>query len=102
MPEPQVPSGGPRPRLPAGETLIFDADDTLWENNIYFELATDAFLDYLAHSQLSHVQARAILNDLQRGNRYGSQPFAPSLQEAFRHPAPRDLPPAHPACLHTL
>src|SRR5260370_637314 len=68
MTEPQVPSGGPRPRLPAGETLIFDADDTLWENNIYFERATDAFLDYLAHSQLSHVQARARLLQVDRAH----------------------------------
>ncbi len=28
-------------------TLIFDADDTLWENNIYFERAFDRFVDFL-------------------------------------------------------
>ena len=33
--------------------LIFDADDTLWENNIYFERAIERFLDFLAHSTLS-------------------------------------------------
>ena len=26
-------------------TLIIDADDTLWENNIHFEEATERFLD---------------------------------------------------------
>ena len=30
--------------------LIIDADDTLWENNIYFERAFDEFCDFLAHS----------------------------------------------------
>jgi putative hydrolase of the HAD superfamily len=92
----------PSQRLPAGETLIFDADDTLWENNIYFERATDAFLDYLAHSQLSHVQARAILNEIQRGNGYGTAAFARSLEEAFRHLAERDVAPADLAYIHSL
>src|SRR5260370_26108728 len=92
----------PSQRLPAGETLIFDADDTLWENNIYFERATDAFLDYLAHSQLSNVQARAILNEIQRGNGYGTAAFAPSLEAAFRHHAERDVAPAHLTYIHIL
>src|SRR3990167_6454289 len=29
--------------------LIFDADDTLWENNIYFLRAIEEFLDLIAH-----------------------------------------------------
>ena len=33
--------------------LIIDADDTLWENNIYFERAFDEFVEYLDHSTLS-------------------------------------------------
>ena len=33
--------------------LIFDADDTLWENNIHFERAIEDFLDFLAHSTLT-------------------------------------------------
>ena len=28
--------------------LIIDADDTLWENNIYFERAFDEFVEFLA------------------------------------------------------
>ena len=31
--------------------LIFDADDTLWENNIYFEDAFDRFCEFLNHSR---------------------------------------------------
>ena len=35
-------------RLNDPQTLIIDADDTLWENNIYFEQAWDDFLDAVA------------------------------------------------------
>jgi putative hydrolase of the HAD superfamily len=92
----------PHQRLPACETLIFDADDTLWENNIYFERATDAFLDYLAHSRLSHEQARAVLNEIQRKHGYGSHAFARSLEEAFRHLAERDVSHDDLAYIHSL
>jgi putative hydrolase of the HAD superfamily len=30
--------------------LIVDADDTLWENNIYFERAFEEFVAFLDHS----------------------------------------------------
>jgi len=33
--------------------LLIDADDTLWENNIYFERAFDEFVAYLDHSAMS-------------------------------------------------
>ena len=36
----------PRPAMPA--LIAFDADDTLWENEIYFETAKDRFKDLLA------------------------------------------------------
>ena len=40
---------GERPARPAMPALIaFDADDTLWENEIYFETAKDRFKDLLA------------------------------------------------------
>ena len=31
------------------QTLLIDADDTLWENNVYFERAIAAFISYLDH-----------------------------------------------------
>jgi putative hydrolase of the HAD superfamily len=100
--EPQAFGLGLRQRLPAGETLICDADDTLWENNIYFERAIDAFLTYLAHSRLSHAQARAILDEIARKHGYGSNAFARSLEETFRHLAERDVAPADLAYIHSL
>ena len=46
--------------------LIIDADDTLWENNIYFERAIDAFIDFLAHSSMTRAQVRAALDEIER------------------------------------
>ena len=39
--------------------LLLDADDTLWENNIYFEQAIHAFISFLDHSQLNAAEVRA-------------------------------------------
>ena len=44
--------------------LIIDADDTLWENNIYFEQAFEQFCDILAHSHLSALEIRDILDEI--------------------------------------
>ena len=38
--------------------LIMDADDTLWENNIYFEQAIHAFVTFLDHSRLSREEVQ--------------------------------------------
>jgi putative hydrolase of the HAD superfamily len=75
--------------------LIFDADDTLWENNIYFEDAFDKFCDYLAHSSLTPNQIRAILDEIEMVNAkvhgYGSRNFARNLAQCFEHLAERDV-----------
>jgi putative hydrolase of the HAD superfamily len=77
--------------------LIFDADDTLWENNIYFEDAFDKFCDYLAHSSLGPSQIRAILDEIEVVNAkvhgYGSRNFARNLAQCFEHLAERDVSP---------
>ena len=31
------------------QTLVFDADDTLWENNVLFERVVQDYLGWLAH-----------------------------------------------------
>ncbi len=96
-------TGMPEPRrLANGQTLIFDADDTLWENNIYFERAIDAFLAYLAHSRLAHEQVRDVLGEIERKHGYGSQAFARSLEETFRTLAERDVSPDDLAYIHGL
>src|SRR5579872_2897222 len=45
--------------------LFIDADDTLWENNIYFENAFDDFVAFLGHSSLTHAQIRDVLNEIE-------------------------------------
>ena len=37
------------------QTLVFDADDTLWENNVLFERVIADYLDWLAHPTLDHA-----------------------------------------------
>ena len=80
--------------------LIFDADDTLWENNIYFEAAFEQFCDYLRHSSLSAEEVRVVLDEIEIANAkihgYGSRNFARNLAECYgrlseRHIAPADL-----------
>ena len=43
------------------QTLLIDADDTLWENNIYFERAIARFISFLNHHEYSAEQVREIL-----------------------------------------
>jgi putative hydrolase of the HAD superfamily len=75
--------------------LIIDADDTLWENNIYFERAFDDFVEYLAHSALKPQQVRNILDEIEDANAkihgYGSANFGRNLQQCYQHLAERDI-----------
>jgi putative hydrolase of the HAD superfamily len=71
------------------QVLIFDADDTLWENNILFERVIDDFLEWLAHPTLDKTEIRDILDDIERANSvthgYGSRVFLRSLGECLEH-----------------
>ncbi len=77
--------------------LIIDADDTLWENNIYFEQAIEAFIDFLAHSSMTRAQVRATLDEIERLNSrvhgYGSVAFARNLRECYERLCERELRP---------
>jgi putative hydrolase of the HAD superfamily len=67
--------------------LIFDADDTLWENNVLFERAIESFIDYLAHPTLDRRQVRAVLDEIERRNcrdhGYGVATFRRSLGDCL-------------------
>lgn len=69
----------------AGQRLIFDGDDTLWENNVHFERAIDDFIAWLGHATLAPTEVRAILDEIERANvavhGYGSAAFGHSLRE---------------------
>jgi putative hydrolase of the HAD superfamily len=64
--------------------LLIDADDTLWENNIYFEQAIHAFIAFLNHSHLTPEEVRAVLDEVERLMGYGSVNFTRSLVETYR------------------
>lgn len=81
--------------LVTGQHLIFDADDTLWENNIYFEEAFEQFCDFLSHSSMSQKQIRAVLDEIEIANTkihgYGCRSFARNLTACFEHLAEREI-----------
>jgi len=74
-------------RYPADQTLLIDADDTLWENNIYFERAIASFISYLDHRVYTAEQVRERLNRVERGTiaarGYGLKSFRQSLITCF-------------------
>jgi putative hydrolase of the HAD superfamily len=75
------------PQFPAGQTLLIDADDTLWENNVYFERAIAAFIGYLDHKEYSPAAVRTALNEQERetilAHGYGLTSFSRSLVATF-------------------
>jgi putative hydrolase of the HAD superfamily len=75
------------PRFAPGQTLLLDADDTLWENNIYFERAIAAFISYLNHRTYSRGEVRSVLNEVERETvrerGYGLASFRHSLVTCF-------------------
>jgi putative hydrolase of the HAD superfamily len=75
--------------------LIVDADDTLWENNIYFERAFEDFCDFLAHSSMSAADVRAVLDEIETVNSkvhgYGTANFAKNLTQCYHKLVERDV-----------
>jgi putative hydrolase of the HAD superfamily len=80
------------------QTLLIDADDTLWENNIYFERAIANFISFLNHHEYSPEQVREVLNDVEREciltHGYGLHSFAHALAQTFERLAVEPLTPA--------
>lgn len=73
--------------IPPRQTLLFDADDTLWENNVYFERAIAAFISYLDHRVHTREEVREHLNSCERATiaryGYGLKSFRRSLIDCF-------------------
>src|ERR1700685_2704976 len=80
------------------QTLLIDADDTLWENNIYFERAIANFISFLNHHEYTPQQVREALNDVERecivSHGYGLHSFAHALVQTFEHLSVEPLTPA--------
>ncbi len=74
-------------RLTTPQTLLFDADDTLWENNIYFERAIASFISLLDHRVHTREEVRERLNACERAtiaeHGYGVRSFRRSLINCF-------------------
>jgi putative hydrolase of the HAD superfamily len=83
------------PRFPPGQTLLIDADDTLWENNIYFERAIAAFISFLDHREYSAAEVRQALNSVERetilAHGYGLSSFTRSLVDCFERLSPTQV-----------
>ena len=77
------------------QTLIFDGDDTLWENNVHFERAIADFIAWLDHGTLSAAEVRAVLDEIEHANigvhGYGSAAFGHSLRECAARLREQDL-----------
>jgi len=71
----------------ARQTLLIDADDTLWENNIFFEKSIDHFITQLEHLGYTREYIRHILNETEKRNirqhGYGVRSFRRSLEETY-------------------
>jgi putative hydrolase of the HAD superfamily len=80
------------PQFSPGQTLLIDADDTLWENNIYFERAIAAFIAYLDHQKHTPAEVRKTLNAVERetilSHGYGLGSFTHSLVACFERLSP--------------
>lgn len=74
--------------------LLIDADDTLWENNVYFEEAFEEFVDFLDHSRLTSAEVREVLDRIEieniRTHGYGSANFGRNMRQCFQEMAERD------------
>ena len=80
------------PDFPSGQTLLIDADDTLWENNIYFERAIASLISYLNHHEYSPAEVRQALNAVERetilARGYGLTSFTHSMVTCFERLSP--------------
>ena len=91
-----------RPSNP--QTLLIDADDTLWENNIYFERAIAEFISFLNHRERSPAEIRGILNEVEREcivtHGYGLPSFTRSLVKTFERLSVEPITPALHETIH--
>jgi putative hydrolase of the HAD superfamily len=67
--------------------LVFDADDTLWQNNVHYNRVVDDFLAWMAFPTLDEGAVRAIMRDIETANvhahGYGSTVFLRTLHDLF-------------------
>ena len=86
------------------QTFLIDADDTLWENNVYFERAIADFISFLNHRERSPAEIREILNEVEREcivtHGYGLPSFTRSLVKTFERLSVEPITPALHEAIH--
>ena len=82
-------------RAEGSHHLLIDADDTLWENNVYFEEAFDQFVDFLDPSSMSAAEIRTVLDEIEIANikihGYGAANFARNLAQCDERLTEREI-----------
>lgn len=80
------------------QTLLIDADDTLWANNVYFERVIAEFISFLNHQEFTREDVRAVLNEVEREcivkHGYGTNSFAHALVDTFERLSVEPVTPA--------
>jgi putative hydrolase of the HAD superfamily len=68
-------------------SLLIDADDTLWENNVYFEEVREEFLGFMQILGFEAAQVDSVRSEVERRNielnGYGSENFIQSLNDTM-------------------
>ena len=69
------------------KVVLIDADDTLWENNIYFEQVRTQYLDWMKHLGCDLEKVSRTFDVIERKNvrlnGYGGENFVQSLKETY-------------------
>jgi putative hydrolase of the HAD superfamily len=67
--------------------LLIDADDTLWENNIYFEQVREQFLEWMENLGFEKPQVQECFTRIEHEsilkNGYGGENFIASLKDTY-------------------
>ena len=88
------------------QNLLIDADDTLWENNIYFESAIANFISFLNHREFTPQQVREVLNQVEREciikHGYGLKTFVKALVATFEQLSVEPITPALHETIHGI
>ena len=86
--------------------LWIDADDTLWENNIFFERVFDQYIELLHHSTLTPLEIRDELDRIEHVNNklhgYGAGNFVRNLIECFHRLSERAITPEMISCIEAF
>jgi putative hydrolase of the HAD superfamily len=68
-------------------TLLINADDTLWESNVFFEKTLERFFSLVEPFGYARAYARHILNETERLNirqhGYGVRSFGRTLEQSY-------------------